>query len=64
LAQWVKNPPAIQETQKTDTGLIPEMGRSPREGISDPLQLSCLKTPMGRGAWQDSVLGVIRVGHD
>ena len=32
----VKNPSAMQET----SGLIPELGRSPAEGISYPLQYS------------------------
>ena len=37
IAQLVKNPPAMQETPG---GLIPGLGRSPREGISYPLQYS------------------------
>ena len=32
-------------------GLIPESGRSPGEGNSNPLQYSCLENPMGGGAW-------------
>ena len=35
-----------------DLGSIPELGRSPREGNGNPLQYSCLKNPMDRGAWQ------------
>ena len=31
-------------------GLIPELGRSPREGNGNPLQYSCLENPMERGA--------------
>ena len=31
-----------------DMGLIPESGRSPREGDSNPLQYSCLKNPHGQ----------------
>ena len=34
-----------------DTGLIPELGRSPGEGHGNPLQYSCLENPMDRGAW-------------
>jgi len=34
-----------------DLGLIPGLGRSPREGNGSPLQYSCLENPMGRGAW-------------
>ena len=35
-----------------DPGLIPESGRSPREGNGYPLQYSCLENSMDRGAWQ------------
>ena len=34
-----------------DPGSIPGLGRSPREGNGYPLQYSCLKNPMGGGAW-------------
>ena len=34
-----------------DLGSIPGLGRSPREGNGNPLQHSCLKTPMDREAW-------------
>ena len=34
-----------------DPGLIPGSRRSPGEGIGNPLQYSCLKNPMDRGAW-------------
>ena len=47
-----------------DRGSIPGSGRSPREGNSNPLQYSCLKNPIDRGAWQAAVHGVTRVGHD
>ena len=33
-----------------DPGLIPGLGRSPREGNSNPLQYSCLENPMDREA--------------
>ena len=36
----------------------------PGEGNGDPLQYSCLENPMDRGAWQATVHGVSRVGHD
>ena len=32
-------------------GLTPGSGRSPGEGNGNPLQYSCLKNPMDRGAW-------------
>ena len=42
VAQTVKNPPA----NSRDPGLIPELGRSPGEGDSNPLQYSCLGNPI------------------
>ena len=45
-------------------GLIPESGRSPAEGNGNLLQDSCLENPMDRGAWQATVRGVVRFGHD
>ena len=47
-----------------DPGLIPGLGRSPREGNGNPPQNSCLENPMGRGAWWTTVHGVARVRHD
>ena len=41
-----------------DASLIPGSGRSPGEGNGSPLQSSCLKNPMGRGAWRATVCGV------
>ena len=41
-----------------DLGLIPGSGRSPGEGNGYPLQYSCLKNPMDRGAWQSMVYRV------
>ena len=34
-----------------DLGLIPGLGRSPGGMHGNPLQYSCLKNPMVRGAW-------------
>ena len=59
----VKNPPA-NAGDREDTGLIPGLGRSPGGGHGNPLQSSCLENPMGRGAWQATVHGNTRVGHD
>ena len=47
-----------------DPGSIPGSGRSPREGNGHPLQYSCPKNPMDRGAWWATVHGVARVGHN
>ena len=33
-----------------DPDLIPDLGRSPREGKDNPLQYSCLGNPIDRGA--------------
>ena len=38
--------------------LIPGLEGSPGEGNSNPLQYSCLRNPMDRGAWQTTVNGV------
>ena len=38
-----------------DAGLIPGSGRSPAGGDGNPLQYSCLKSPMDSGAWQATV---------
>ena len=49
-----KNPLANAGDVK-DVGLIPELGRSPGGGHGNPLQYSCLKNPMGRGAWRTAI---------
>ena len=43
-----------------DLGLIPGSERSCREGNDNPLQYSCLKNCIDRGAWQVTVLGVAK----
>ena len=43
---------------------VPGSGRSPGEGNGNPLQYSCLRNPMDRGAKQATVHGVTRVGHN
>ena len=52
----VKNLPA----NAGDIGSIPGSGRSPGEGNSNPLQHSCLVSPMDRGAWRATVHGVAK----
>ena len=56
----VKNPLA----NAGDASSILGSGRSPGEGNGNTLQYSCLENPMNRGAWQATVHGVTRVGHD
>ena len=36
-----------------DLGSITRLGRSPGEGHGNPLQYSCLESPVDRGAWVD-----------
>ena len=43
-----------------DLGSIPGLGRSSGEGNGNPLQNSCLKNPMDRGAWRATVHGVTK----
>ena len=56
----VKNPPA----NAGDVGLIPGLGRSLGEGNGGPLQYSCLRNPMDRGAWRAAVHGVAKDSDD
>ena len=50
----VKNLPA-----KADVGSIPGLERSPGGGNGHPLQYSCLRSPLDRGAWRATAHGVI-----
>ena len=52
----VKNPPA----NVRDMDSIPVLGRFPEEGIGNPLQYSCLRNLMKKGAWQATVRGVAK----
>ena len=47
-----------------DTGLIPGLGRSPREGKGYPLQYSCLENSVDRGVWQVTVMRLWKVRHE
>jgi len=46
----VKNPSA-NARDTGDLGSTPGLGRSPAVGNDNPLQYSCLKNSMDRGAW-------------
>ena len=59
MAQWLKNLLANAGDIR-DTASIPGSGTSPGEGNDDPLQHSCLGTPMDRGAWWATVHGVTK----
>ena len=43
-----------------DLGVIPGLGRPPREGNSYPPHYSCLENSMHRGAWQATVHGTAK----
>ena len=52
VALVVKN---LTANDMGNTGLVPGLGRSPEVGHGNPLQYSCLKNPMDRGAWKATV---------
>ena len=52
--------PTYQCRRLRDVGSIPGSGRSPGGGHGNPLQCSCLKNPMDRGAWR----GYGPLGHE
>ena len=58
LPRWLNSKEST--CQAGDVGSIPGLGRSPGEGNGNPLQYSCLETPMDRGAWQVIVYGVAK----
>ena len=60
----VKSPPAGAGGARHE-GSISGWGRSSAEGHGNPLQYSCLETPMDRGAWQATVRGIAKsqIGH-
>ena len=49
----VKNLPNAGDLK--DAGPIPGLGRSLGEGHGNPLQYSCLESPLDRGAWWATV---------
>ena len=53
-----KKPPTNARDVR-DAGSIPGSGRSPGGSNSNPLQYSCLESPMDRGAWQATVHRVV-----
>ena len=63
VALVINNLPVNAEDVR-DMGSIPGLGRSPRGGHGNPLQCSCLGSPMDRGAWWATVHGSQRVRHD
>ena len=59
----VRNPPA-NAGDTGDAGSVPRSGGSSGEENGNPLQYSCLGSPVDRGAWQATVHGVISTGHN
>ena len=59
VALVVTSLPALQETE--GRRFVPGSGRSPGGGHGDPLQCSCLESPVDTGAGS---MGSQRVGHD
>ena len=47
-----------------DPDLIPGLGKSPREGIGNPLLYSCLENPMTKKPGRLQSMGLQRVQHD
>jgi len=53
LPWWLNSKESTSNAVATgDTGLIPGSGGSPGGGHGNPLQNSCLRISMDRGAWQ------------
>ena len=59
MALAVKNPPPMQ-ADINNADLIPGSGRSPRDGIGNPFQYSCLENSMDRGVLRATVHGVTK----
>ena len=65
MDQWLSGEESACNAGGTgDAGSIPGLGRSLGEGNGNPLQYSCLENPIDRGAWQATVRGISRVGHN
>ena len=47
-----------------DQSSIPGSGSSPGEGNGNTFHYSCLENPTEKGAWQATVYGSQRIGHD
>ena len=61
LPQWLSGKESTCNAEATgDSGSIPGLGRSPGGGNGNPLQYSCLKNPMDRGAWWATIHGVTK----
>ena len=52
--------PTCNSGDTGDMHSISGLGRSPGEGNGNPLQYSCLKNPMDRGAWWATVRRIMQ----
>ena len=59
MAQQVKNPSAMQETQDMQVWFLGQEDPF-GEGNGNLLQYSCLENPMDRGAWRATVQSVAK----
>ena len=59
MALVVKNLPANAEDARDDHS-VPELERSTGGGHVNPLQYSCLKNPVDRGAWQGVIHSIAK----
>ena len=65
LPQWLSGKESACNAEATGgAGLIPGSGSALGGGHGDPLQYSCLKNPMDRGAQWAPVQWASRVRHD
>ena len=55
---WLSSKESACQAGVTDS--FPGSGKSPGEGIGNPLQYSCLENPMYRGAWRATAHGVVK----
>ena len=59
MAQAIKNPPAMQETQETWVQYLGQEDPLEEEN-GNPIQYSFLKKSMDRGVWQAKIHGVTK----
>ena len=61
MAQWIKNPPAVQERRRRHR-FDRWVRKIPWRGHGNPVQYSCLENPMDRGALGTTVQRVAKTG--
>ena len=59
VVRWERICLPVQETQKTEVWSLGQ-GRAPGGGNGNPLQYSCLESPMDRAAWPATAHGVAK----